>query len=76
MERLLNMKTAFKAGQIRCGFNGDKFTVAISTNKNLFEIGSLFRSLDDSKQVEQFFEEIVSILYLIEYFKLNERLGL
>lgn len=49
---------------------------AISTNKNLFEIGNLFKRLDDPKQMETFFNELASIMALVDLFKLDEKTGL
>ena len=49
---------------------------AISTNKDLFEVGSLFASLDKSRQVNNFFNELTSILNLVDHFKLDQNIGL
>ena len=50
--------------------------IAISTDRDLFEIGSLYKSLEDTESINSFFNEIYSILELIDYFKLNEKTGL
>lgn len=76
MERFLNLKTAFKGNNASCSFYNDNIMFAISTNKNLFEIGNLFHRLDDPKQAQIFFNEISSILMLVDYFKLNEKTGI
>ncbi|MBR1460374.1 DUF3137 domain-containing protein, partial [bacterium] len=62
--------------KIKCSFIGDKIVFAISTNKDLFEIGHLFTPMKSSKQIEKLYNEIVSIIEMIDYFKLNERTGL
>lgn len=49
---------------------------AISTNKNLFEVRSLFKSLEKPGAVNQFYNELVSIYSMIDYFKLDEKVGL
>ena len=76
MERFINLQTAFGTKKIKCSFVGDRIVFAISTNKDLFEIGHLFTPMKSSKQIEKLYNEIVSIIEMIDYFKLNERIGL
>ena len=72
MERFKNLQTAFGTNKIKCSFVGAKIMFAISTRKNLFEIGSIFHSLTNPKIMEKFFNELASIYLMIDYFKLNE----
>ncbi len=72
MERFKNLQTAFGTNKIKCSFNEDCLIFAISTWKNLFEIGGLFRSLKNPKQLNKFFDELISIYLMIDYFKLDE----
>ena len=72
MERFLNLTTAFGTNKAKCSFCDDKMIIAISTRKNLFEFGHLFKKIDS----EDFYNELSSILELIEYFKLNIYTGL
>ncbi len=76
MDRFQNLQTAFGTQNIKCSFFDDKVMFAISTNKDLFEIGNLFVPLTDKKQVEKFYEELSSIYNIIDYFKLTEKTGL
>lgn len=76
MERFNELNTAFGAKAAKCSFCGDKILFAISTNKNLFEIGSLFKTLENSKSIESFYNELSSVLKIIDDFKLNEKTGL
>ena len=76
MERFKNLQTAFGARGAKCSFYGESLMFAISTGKNLFEIGNLFTPLNSPKQLEKFFNELISILALIDYFKLDEKTGL
>lgn len=76
MERFINLNTAFGAKNAKCAFFDDTIMFAISTKRNLFEIGNLFSKLDNSKQLSRFFEEFSSVLLLVEYFKLNQKTGL
>lgn len=75
MERFLNLTTSFGSKKAKCAFYDNKVIFAISTRKNLFEFGSLFKPLDNPKDIG-FFNEIFSILDMIDYFKLDEKTGL
>lgn len=68
MQRFLNLTTAFGTNKAKCTFFGNNITIAISTNKNLFEFGNLFTPIDG----HDFYEELSSILELTEHFKLYE----
>lgn len=77
MERLLNIKTAFDTKHIKCAFfDENRLMISLPTNKNVFEIGSINTSLKNPKSINYLYNELVSILKLIEYFKLNEKTGL
>ncbi len=76
MERLKNMKTAFRANNVSCAFYGKLLIVALPTNQDLFSICSLIKPIDDRTQYFQMYEEIVSIIKLIDHFKLNQKIGL
>ena len=76
MERLNAMKVAFKANKISCAFYEKYLLVGLSTKKDLFSICSLFKKIDDPKQFFTMFEEILSIIKLIDHFKLNQKIGL
>lgn len=70
------IKTAFRAKDIKCSFYNNNLMIALSTNKNLFEVGSLFKSIKDKNCIKQFFIELQSVYDMIDYFKLNEKTGL
>lgn len=72
MERFLNLKTAFGCRKAKCAFFDDKIMIAISTKKNLFEMGNLFKSCVDLKNKKDFFNEIISIIEMVDYFKFDE----
>ena len=76
MERFLNLKTLLKAKKAKCSFYDNKIMFAFSTNKNLFEIGCLFKPLTDMKIMQTFLYEIISIYMIIDYFKIDEKTGL
>ena len=66
----------FGAKKAKCSFFDDEIMFAISTNKNLFEIGSLFKSFNDPTSINAFYYELSSIYDMIDYFKLDEKTGL
>ncbi len=72
MERFNNIETAFGTKKVKCSFYNESIMFAISTRKNLFEVGNLFCSLSNPNQMKSFFNELSSILALVDYFKLNE----
>lgn len=76
MERLVNIKTAFKARRTSCAFYQDKLLIALDTKKDLFEIRSINKPIYNIKQYDDMFDEIFSIINLIEHFKLNQKIGL
>ncbi len=76
MERLNNLRTAFGTKKIKCAFFDDRIVFAISTPKDLFELGNFHRSLLDKKKVKEFYDEIMAIYNMIDYFKLSEKTGL
>jgi len=72
MERFKNLQTTFGTNKVKCAFFEDKIMFAISTRKNLFEIGNIFTPLTDSATLQNFYNEIIAIYLMIDYFKLNE----
>ncbi len=76
MERFKTLHTAFGSNKAKCAFFDDKVMFAISTNKNLFEIGDLFHPLTNMKHINDFMKEISAIYEIIDYFKLAEKTGL
>ena len=71
LERFYHLKNAFGTGKIKCSFFENKLMIAISTKRNLFEIGGLFRPLGDIRSINRFYKEMNFILKMVEYFKLN-----
>ena len=76
MERLNEMKVAFTADKVSCAFYKKYLFIALHTSEDLFSICSLFKRVDDPKQFFTMFEEILSIIKLIDHFKLNQKIGL
>lgn len=75
IERFLNMKVAFKAKYIRAAFKDGKITIAIDAGRDLFRMATLGKDTD-SNTFTELFDEILSVLELINALKLNQKIGL
>ncbi len=88
MERFNNLKTAFAINDVRCAFYKNKIIFAFnSIMKDFFEpvstitndiltLQPLHNRLDNAdKNFYKLFDELVATLEIIDYFKLNMKLG-
>lgn len=75
IERFLKMKVAFKAKYIRAAFKDGKITIAINAGRDLFQMANLEKDTD-SNTFTELFDEILSVLELINALKLNQKIGL
>lgn len=75
IDRLENLKLYFHANFIRGSFKDNKFIIAIETDKDMFAMGSDFKETN-LQTFNNLFNEIVSILKIIDQLKLNEKTGL
>jgi len=73
IERFQNLQTAFNSKNIKCSFYSNKLMIAISTNKNLFEICNINKSFKNTKDILEFYKQISSIYHIIDYFKLDKK---
>lgn len=73
MERFQNLKTVFNAKKAKCSFYDNKIMIAIDTNKNVFEIGEVYKSLENPETIRTFCNEVSSINKMIDYFKIHEK---
>lgn len=75
IERFKNLQVAFQADYQRAEFKDNHLFILLGTKRDLFKMGSLNESTSYS-HFNQMFEEIYSVLSLVEYFKLNQDIGL
>lgn len=75
IERFNNIQFAFKPKFIRANFKDKKVSLAINTGRDLFTFIDFFKDTD-AKTITSLFDELYSVLNLIESFKLNQKLGL
>jgi hypothetical protein len=75
MERIKNIKEIFKAKYVRVSFKDKKIVILIHTGRDMFNLANFLSDIGE-KTFVQCFEEICSVLDLVEELKLNEKLGL
>ena len=76
IERFKNINMAFASKVAYCSFYGRYVYIAPYCTSDLFSICSLLKNVADEQQFAKLFEELTSILTLIDYFKLDKKLGL
>ena len=76
MERFKNIKLAFKASKIEASISEQGILIAISTNRDLFKVGKLWRPVADYEQFKTMADEFASILELIDTLKLEQNIGM
>ena len=74
IDRYRNLQTAFKVKNIRCSIFKNKIMFVIPTEKDCFELASVYRPI--GKELKVFYDQVKSIHDMIDYFKLNEKTGL
>ena len=75
IERFLNIKTSFKAQYIRAEFKDSKLYIILGVDKDLFAMGNISKKTTGQTFVE-LFEEMYSVLSLVDELKLNQKIGL
>ena len=73
MERFQNLKTVFNAKKAKCSFYDNKIMIAIDTNKNVFEIGEMYKTLENPVTIRTFYKELSSIKEMIDYLKIIDK---
>lgn len=76
MERLNRIKLAFKVKDLSCAFYGNNLFIALPTKRDVFSICDLNKTLKDEQQYFKMYNEILSIIKLIDHFKLDQKIGL
>ena len=76
IERFQNITMNFSSKASFCAFHGKHVFIAPYCKKDLFSIGSLIKPASDEKQFMRLINELISILELIDHFKLDKKLGL
>jgi Protein of unknown function (DUF3137) len=73
MQRILSLKQKFNT-KVALSFIGSHVNIALTVNKNLFEAPNLFSSVDNYKQIEDYYTEIAMCVSIVEILDLNTRI--
>lgn len=76
MERFKMIEKAFASEFSYCSFKGKSIYIAPHVGTDLFNLCSLVKPIGNREQFETLFYEFASILELVDYFKLDKKLGL
>ena len=75
MERIENLKFTFKAEYVRASFKDNKLYIAIHTGKDMLAMGNDFKD-SDINTFQILYDEMISILKMVDELKLNQHIGL
>ena len=73
MEKLKNISLTFNTNKLSCAFFKSYLVIAIPSVQDLFSIGALHISIEDKQQYLKMYDEIISIIKLIDHFKLDQK---
>lgn len=76
IEKFSKLKKVMKADTVKCSFYNNSIMIAVRSEKDFFELGNLFKNVSDLSTIENFYRDISIIFELIEYFKLDVKIGL
>ena len=77
MERLLELSSLFsKQGVIQCSFYINKLLLMIPSDKNRFEVGSVFQPATFVDDINHILKEMATIFQIIDILKLEQKTGL
>ena len=70
IDRINNLKLAFRSNYIRGSFKDDKLILAIDTGKDMFAMGNDFK-VSNYRTFKNLFKEIISILQIVDQLKID-----
>jgi hypothetical protein len=77
MERLLELSGLFsKSGVIQCSFYLNKLLLMIPSDKNRFEVGSIYQPATFVDDINDILKEMAVIFQIIDILKLERKTGL
>jgi len=65
MQAFIDLETTFKGSKFRATFDGNRIYAALEGG-NMFEPGSMFKSLDDSERVADLLDDIATVFHLVD----------
>ena len=76
MERFKTLEKDLDTHRIQCVFNNNKIYFAIYSYTNRFELVNIIEKIDSPKQFRRFFNDLTTIIGMIDSFKFDEKTGL
>lgn len=76
ISRFLKLQKAFNGDKIEASFFDDKLLISIERTEGGFNLGDINTPVDNTEQYKVLYNEIVSILRIIDILKLNQNIGL
>jgi len=76
MERLKNLKEIYKVCQIKASFFDDSILIAMGCQRDMFLLGDLNIPVTDTGEVQELFDEFISVLSLVDLLHLDSKTGL
>lgn len=76
MERFKHLQETYKTHHIRASFLNNSVLIAMACNRDLFKLGDLRKPIDDSGEFQNFFEEFIAVLSLVDLLNLDSKTGL
>lgn len=76
MERFKNIAKAYKSSRIFCSFYDEYLYIAPYTKEDVFSLFGLTKPLTDIRPYNVIFEQVASVLSMVDYLKLDQQLGL
>ena len=76
IEKFTKLKKIMKASLVKCSFYDNSIMIAVTSDKDFFELGNLYKNVGDISTIKNFYDDISIILELIDYFNLDTRIGL
>lgn len=76
MERFKHLQDTYKTKHIRASFLEDSVLIAMACNRDLFKLGDLRKPIDDAGEFQEFFEEFIAVLSLVDLLHLDSKTGI
>ena len=74
MQRVIELETVFRGGQLRCALQNDELLIALEGG-DLFEPGSMFTPLDNPERVRELLDDFAAIFNIIDCFADPEKIA-
>ena len=76
MERFKHLHEVFKAEYVSASFIDNSLYIAISCNREMFVLGDLRKPIDDAEQIQEFFNQFLALVSIVDLLKLDSKTGM